>query len=152
MRTILFLMLRILRFLILLGYGKSNPSQGMSSWRQVTTRGMNIVKGVADLIRRSSSSQTSEGGTSEWKDKNDFNASVFSSPAALGQGEARPERLTNLPGGALQTGAAWALARAQALGASGERLGKPRRPNQDFRSGSVLVRLLVGSIEPTKPI
>ncbi|THU65510.1 hypothetical protein C4D60_Mb05t04430 [Musa balbisiana] len=58
---------------------------------------------------------------------------------ALGQGEARPERLANLPGGALQTGAAWALARAQALGASGERLGKPRRPNQDFRSGSVLL-------------
>ncbi|THU66887.1 hypothetical protein C4D60_Mb05t18920 [Musa balbisiana] len=54
----------------------------------------------------------------------------------LGRGEARPERLANLPGGALQTGAAWALARAQALGASGERLGKPRRPNQDFRSGS----------------
>ncbi|THU54599.1 hypothetical protein C4D60_Mb10t26810 [Musa balbisiana] len=42
---------------------------------------------------------------------------------ALGRGEARPERLANLPGGTLQTGAAWALARAQALGASGERLG-----------------------------
>ncbi|THU50919.1 hypothetical protein C4D60_Mb06t25450 [Musa balbisiana] len=58
---------------------------------------------------------------------------------ALGRGEARPERLANLPGGMLQTGVAWALARAQALGASSERLGKPRRPNQDFRSGLVLV-------------
>ncbi|THU60436.1 hypothetical protein C4D60_Mb07t12690 [Musa balbisiana] len=57
----------------------------------------------------------------------------------LGRGEVRPERLANLLGGAFQTGAAWALARAQALGASGERLSKPRRPNQDFRSGSVLI-------------
>ena len=44
---------------------------------------------------------------------------------ALGRGEARLERLANVPGGVLQTGAAWALSRAQALGASGERLGKP---------------------------
>ena len=39
------------------------------------------------------------------------------------QGKARPERLTSFPGGALQRGAAWAVARAQASGASGERLG-----------------------------
>ncbi|THU61615.1 hypothetical protein C4D60_Mb07t25190 [Musa balbisiana] len=72
---------------------------------------------------------------------------------ALGRGEARPERLANVPGGALQTGAAWALARAQALGASGERLGKPRRPNQNFRSGSVLVtcRLLGVVLDETTP-
>ncbi|THU46294.1 hypothetical protein C4D60_Mb09t03410 [Musa balbisiana] len=64
------------------------------------------------------------------------------------RGEARPECLANLPGGALQTGAAWALARAQALGASGERLGKPRRPNQDFRSGSAIT--LIGKEDGIK--
>ncbi|THU56540.1 hypothetical protein C4D60_Mb11t18300 [Musa balbisiana] len=67
--------------------------------------------------------------------------SVIEKGARARRGEARPKRLANVPGGALQTGAAWALARAQALGSLGERLGKPRRPNQDFRSGSVL-RLL----------